>query len=303
MRRPDVLKILDITEKAMMYLVDIGRIKRTCLKRSDKTKNVNGECRCLHWDYDEAMVGIELARIQTKKRKVKKTKYKVVILRNNKQFKSYKITTSLSLAEDDFSMLLDESDKVICPVKYTNDSTVRAKLLLVNYEIVLLKSKEDGDGFRMIQNNYGEWVPEVVDNEAWVIIKREPFSKEAKFYIYDDVRRDIRYTLGEITSKILLKDIKEVGMFKTIRVVNNKIVIMGDNDEFNMIICMNKEDALRAYFMLLEASTNLEYTNLIFLGSTVGDASLYQAYSLILEHTNWSLTKIKQKTTFRKRNN
>ncbi len=303
MRMPDVLKILDITERALDYLVRVGKITRTCIKRSDTTKRSNGEYRCNHWEYDDDSVGVQLERLSKKKRKPKKPRYKVVILKNGEQVRSLQQTTVIEYVNNDFNKLIEESKKVVCEVKYSNSDRLNDDISSVSYEIVLLKTKEIGNKSRMIQNDFGKWIPEIVNDSNWVVLKREPYKKEAKFYIYTDNNAKVYYTLGDIIKNIILKNIHEDGMFKTIRVVHNKIVVLSDYDDFDMVICMNNKDALRVYNMLLEASLNLNIDNLIYLGNAIDSNSIYQMHNIISEYTSWADWKIKSKTTFQKRYN
>ena len=63
------------------------------------------------------------------------------------------------------------------------------KLVSVNYEILLLKSREEIDKNRIIKNEIGKFVEETVDDMDWVIVNVVPYLMEENFNVSGSYRK------------------------------------------------------------------------------------------------------------------
>ena len=84
-------------------------------------------------------------------------------------------------------------------------------------------------------------------------------------------------------------------MVKQIIVVHNKLLIYNEN-QFDMVICKNLEDAQRLHHTLAKICKKQKIKSLLFMG-TATPATISRMYDLILENTNWNIDKIRRTST------
>jgi len=94
------------------------------------------------------------------------------------------------------------------------------KLVDVNYEILLLKKRTENDDNRIIKNELGKFVEEVVDDNEWVIVDTAPYLIEETFNISGANRK---LTAKEIVDYVVLPN-KQKKAPKQVLMLNNKIV-------------------------------------------------------------------------------
>lgn len=84
-------------------------------------------------------------------------------------------------------------------------------------------------------------------------------------------------------------------MVKQVIVVHNKVLIYNE-DQFDMIICKNLEDAQRLHHTLGKIAKKQKLKSLLFMG-TAGPAMIGRMYDLIVEHTGWKIQKVRRTST------
>ena len=84
-------------------------------------------------------------------------------------------------------------------------------------------------------------------------------------------------------------------MVKQIVIVHNKLIIYNE-DQFDMVICKNLEDAQRLHHMLAKISKKQKIKSLLFMG-TASKATISRMYDLIHDETGWAYTKIRRTST------
>jgi hypothetical protein len=82
---------------------------------------------------------------------------------------------------------------------------------------------------------------------------------------------------------------------KQIIVVNNKLIIYTEN-QFDMVICKNKNEAQRLHHTLARIANKQKIKNLLFMG-TAGPATTTLLYKMIADKTGWNNLKIKRTST------
>jgi len=219
-------------------------------------------------------------------------RYRILLMKNNKQKKILYDMTNFSGITEIYHELI-ENNNTILPQKYVNSNGITP----VKHQLVLVKTKEESDKNRIVRNELGKLVEEVVESDKWVVLERDDYEIEETFWVYGYHSRFERFSTTDIIKNILLKDIRKKNMVKTIRVVHNKVVIQSDYDDFNMIICKCEEDASRLYYTLLEASKMTSIKRLLFMGFATDQESVSQMYDIILENTDWSIEKIRRLST------
>ncbi len=115
------------------------------------------------------------------------------------------------------------------------------KLTDVNYEILLLKKRTDGDENRVIKNDLGKFVEEVSNDPDWVILDSAPYPIEETFNVSGANRK---LTAKEIIEHIVIPN-KNKKTPKQILMLNNKIVVEG-LDLF-LVTCKDTDETVRLY--------------------------------------------------------
>ena len=84
-------------------------------------------------------------------------------------------------------------------------------------------------------------------------------------------------------------------MVKQIIVVHNKLIIYNE-DQFEMVICKNLEEAQRLHHTLAKIAKKQKIKSLLFMG-TAGKVMVGRMYDLIHDRTGWPYTKIRRTST------
>ena len=217
--------------------------------------------------------------------------YKIVLVKNKKKRKSFLVTDSYDEAMHKF-LELRKDNVVDLPQKYTNFKAI----LPIKCELLLIKTRTKKDKNRKIKNELGQLVEEINDSNEWVIIESTPYQIEETFYVYGYNSVSERFTVRDIISKIIMKDISTKYDIKKIVTINNKLIIRKDGNELDFVICKCTDDCLRLYNKIREVALNIKTKNLVFMGR----ASLIETteiYDLIREKTGWNETRVWRTTT------
>jgi len=103
-----------------------------------------------------------------------------------------------------------------------------------------------------------------------------------------------RPTIKEIVRRLMLGAYGKK-MVKQIIVVHNKLLIYNE-EQFDMVICKNLEDAQRLHHTLSKIATKQKIKSLLFMG-TASKATIGRMYDIIHEETGWPYTKIRRTST------
>lgn len=135
------------------------------------------------------------------------------------------------------------------------------KLVDVNYEILLLKKREEGDQNRIVKNELGKFVEETTNDPDWVIMDVGPYLIEENFSVSGANRKLTAKEIIEyiVTSKAQKKNPKQILM------LNNKIVIEGL--ELYLVTCKDIEETIRLYNKIRVYCFDKGITDIIFFGS------------------------------------
>ena len=135
------------------------------------------------------------------------------------------------------------------------------KLVDVNYEILLLKKRDDEDKNRIIKNELGKFVEETVDDDNWIIVNSAPYYIEENFNISGANRK---LTAKEIIDHVVIpKKIKKDS--KQVLMLNNKIIVEGI--ELYLVTCKNIEETIRLYNKIRTYCFDNSINDIIFFGS------------------------------------
>lgn len=135
------------------------------------------------------------------------------------------------------------------------------KLVDVNYEILLLKKRNEGDVNRTIKNELGKFVEETVDDDEWVIVNTSPYYMEEVFNVSGSNRK---LTAKEVVDYVVLPN-KQKKVPKQVLMINNKIVVEGLN--LYLVTCKDIEETIRLYNKIRTYCYDNKIGDIIFFGS------------------------------------
>jgi hypothetical protein len=213
--------------------------------------------------------------------------YRIVLLSNGKYKKTlYKCKTKQNAFLKFHKM--KEENNVLYPKRFLNTNGIKK----VKYEICVTKPTEEDDTFRLLRDDYGKLYTEQPLGD-WTILVSDEYNIEETFYIYG-YEGDERPTIREVVKRLML-GAHAKKMVKQVLVVYNKLVIYNE-DQFDMIICKNLEDAQRLHHTLAKIVKKQKIKSLLFMG-TAQPAQIGRMYDIIHEETGWPYTKIRRTST------
>ena len=184
---------------------------------------------------------------------------------------------------------IKEENKVLFPRKFVNTKSIKP----VKDQIYVTKITEPNDTFRTLRNDYGKLYTEKPIGD-WTILDSDDYFIEETFWVYGFDSKKSRPTISEIVKR-LMSGAYSKNMVKQIIVVHNKLLIYNEN-QFEMVICKNMEDAQRLHHTLAKIAKKQKIKSLLFMG-TASQAMIGRMYDKIHDETNWSYIKIRRTST------
>ena len=214
-------------------------------------------------------------------------KYRVILTSNGEYKKTLHISKTRETAFKNFHKIKDEN-KVYFPKKFINSHGIRP----VKYEICITKPTEEGDVFRTRRDDYGKLYTEPPLGD-WTILHSDYFEIEETFYIYGYEEKE-RPTITEIVKRLMV-NAHSKKIVKQVIVVYNKLIIYNE-EQFELIICKNLEEAQRLHHTLGKIVKKQKIKSLLFMG-TASKANIGRLYDLIHDETGWPYKKIRRTST------
>lgn len=214
--------------------------------------------------------------------------YRVILVSNGEYKKTLHRCKTRETAFINYHRIKDEN-KILYPKKFINTKGLRP----VKYQIYITKPTEDTDTFRILRDDYGKLYTEKPIGD-WTILESDDYQIEETFYIYGLDPKIDRPNITEVIKR-LVTGAHAKRMVKQIIVVYNKLIIYNE-DQFDMIVCKNLEDAQRLHHTLAKIAKKQKIKSLLFMG-TAQPAQIGRMYDLIHEETNWPYTKIRRTST------
>lgn len=211
--------------------------------------------------------------------------YQIVLTENRKKIKVLYNYTREHDANYRFDRI--KSENVVFP---KNKVYRDKKLTKVNYEVLLLKKREEGDEDPKIRNKYGKLIEETVDDENWVIVSKLDYNIEEQFNVTGANRK---LNAKEIMEHIVKLNLKESNP-KQVVIINNKVVVEGLS--LFMITCKDVEEAIRLYNYMRTYCFENNVGNVIFFGS-VDKKGVKVWYKKIHERTGVSYNRLYRKSS------
>ena len=213
--------------------------------------------------------------------------YRVILTLNGKYKKTLHRSKTKETVFNNYHKLKEEND-ILFPKKFLNSNGIKK----VQYQICVTKPTEPTDTFRILRDDYGKLYTEKPLGD-WTILASEDYDMEETFFIYG-YEGDERPTIKEVVKRLMF-GAHAKKMVKQIIVVHNKLVIYNE-DQFDMILCKNLEDAQRLHHTLAKIVKKQKIKSLMFMG-TATPATIGRMYDVIHEETDWPYTKIRRTST------
>lgn len=214
--------------------------------------------------------------------------YRVVLTANGVYKKTLHRCRTRETAFINFHRIKDEN-KVMFPQKFINTKGIKP----VKYEICVTKPTEESDVFRILRDDFGRTYTESPLGD-WTILHSDSYEIEESFWMYGFNPKLERPTIKEVVKR-LVTGAHSKKMVKQIIVVYNKLIIYNE-DQFDMVLCKNMEDAQRLHHTLAKIAKKQKIKSLMFMG-TASKANIGRMYDLIHENTKWPYTKIRRRST------
>ena len=214
--------------------------------------------------------------------------YRVILLVNGKYKKTLHRCKTKETAFINYHSL-KEQNKVFYPRKFLNNNGI----IPVKYQICVSKPTEEGDTFRLLRDDYGKTYTEKPIGD-WTILASDDYDVEETFWIYGYNPKGDRPTITEIVKKLMVGAYSK-RLVKQIIVVHNKLIIHSE-EQFDMVICKNMQDAQRLHHTLAKIAKKQKIKSLLFMG-TASDVMISRMYDEIHLETGWPYKKIRRTTT------
>lgn len=246
----------------------------------------------------------EKEKIKKRERELKKsnrekiTVSRIIITSHNKVIKILGKFRLLTNAYKKYEEIVKNNiENVEFPVKYISNKNVSRQLCEEKYEILLVKTipREESNETKL-RDEFGRFITnKFSDVKRWAIIEKRKYFFEETFFVFGYNPRTDRKTFSFIFEKFLLNHPNDKHYFKRIVLYKNKLIFQYDND-IDIVVCKNKEDAIRLSNALEEKCKKMKIKNVLFSGFALG-STIEQLISDISKKTGWDETKIKRCAT------
>lgn len=214
--------------------------------------------------------------------------YRVILVNNGVYKKTLHRCRTRETAFINFHRIKEENN-VLYPKKYINTKGIKP----VRYQIYITKPTEETDTYRVLRDEYGKIYTEKPIGD-WTILESSDYQLEENFYIFGLNPKFERPDIKEVVKR-LVSGAHAKKMVKQVIVVHNKLIIYNEN-QFDMIVCKNIQDAQRLHHTLAKIAKKQKIKSILFMG-TAQPAQIGRMYDLIHENTKWPYTKIRRTST------
>lgn len=156
------------------------------------------------------------------------------------------------------------------------------------WEIIMIKKvKPDENTIAQFKNENGKYVNNIIsDKNEHIIVDKHEWLVEESFNVYGYHPIRDRKNFDFILNDIVLNDISSKDDIRSIITYNNKLIIKYI-DDFDFVICKNKEEANRLY-STIEKHIPKEYKKMVLLLGEVPQNSSTKWLNMLVEKTGWT---------------
>jgi hypothetical protein len=210
--------------------------------------------------------------------------YKIVLYKNGKKDRVFFKSDKLNGIKNKYIHMI-KNNEVIIPKKLINN----LKLKSVNYELILMESKDVSKGDNVVRDHMGKIIRDREIESGWLVLERFNYKVEENFKIFG---KDKRMTCVEIVKQLLLPN----KVPKQVYCVLNKLIIEDDNDKMEIITCKNESESGRLHDALRDICKKFEVQSILFFGRATPE-NRSRIYPKILKVTGWKKYRVYRKST------
>lgn len=212
--------------------------------------------------------------------------FTIYLFKNGKRFKyiGYRVY-KVNALQYYHKLLIENNSNVQFKQEY---SKVHHQIVPNKYELILVKrlDTEDTDNVTMLRDENGKFVGNFfIDSPCHKILDKQEWFFEETFNVYGFNPQKDRKNFNYIYNNIILNNIDR---YTRIFVYNNKLIHHYD-DDFDMVICKDVNQAITLYNKIEKMIDKTKYKNLFFMGKLSGSAS------------SWFLDELETKTGWTRR--
>ena len=227
-------------------------------------------------------------------RRPKKNLYHIILVNHDKMKEDLFWTDSVATVNKEFKTMVEENKSVVFPIKFNNNKT---EIIESSYEIMIIKARDKRESRETkVMDEYGKFVNYATNDDDWIIYDRSPYYIEETFWVYGYHPRLQRKDFKWIYDNFISNNSNNKYLFKTVQLFKNKILVEC-NGKLDMVICKNKQDAIRMYNMIEEWCERDKMKYIGFMGDLSYSRYKSDWITKIQKLTNWTRKKITRMST------
>lgn len=227
-------------------------------------------------------------------RRPKKNLYHIILVNHDKMKEDLFWTDSVATVNKEFKTMVEENKSVIFPIKFNNNKT---EIIESSYEIMIIKARDKTESRETkVMDEYGKFVNYATNDDDWIIYDMSPYYIEETFWVYGYHPRLQRKDFKWIYDNFISNNSNNKYLFKTVQLFKNKILVEC-NGKLDMVICKNKQDAIRMYNMIEEWCERDKMKYIGFMGDLSYSKYKSDWITKIQKLTNWTRKKITRMST------
>ena len=227
-------------------------------------------------------------------RRPKKNLYHIILVNHDKMKEDLFWTDSVATVNKEFKTMVEENKSVIFPIKFNNNKT---EIIESSYEIMIIKARDKTESRETkVMDEYGKFVNYATNDDDWIIYDRSPYYIEETFWVYGYHPRLQRKDFKWIYDNFISNNSNNKYLFKTVQLFKNKFLVEC-NGKLDMVICKNKQDAIRMYNMIEEWCERDKMKYIGFMGDLSYSRYKSDWITKIQKLTNWTRKKITRMST------
>ncbi len=227
-------------------------------------------------------------------RRPKKNLYHIILVNHDKMKEDLFWTDSVATVNKEFKTMVEENKSVVFPIKFNNNKT---EIIESSYEIMIIKARDKTESRETkVMDEYGKFVNYATNDDDWIIYDRSPYYIEETFWVYGYHPRLQRKDFKWIYDNFISNNSNNKYLFKTVQLFKNKILVEC-NGKLDMVICKNKQDAIRMYNMIEEWCKRDKMKYVGFMGDLSYSRYKSDWITKIQKLTNWTRKKITRMST------
>ena len=227
-------------------------------------------------------------------RRPKKNLYHIILVNHDKMKEDLFWTDSVATVNKEFKTMVEENKSVVFPIKFNNNKT---EIIESSYEIMIIKARDKTESRETkVMDEYGKFVNYATNDDDWIIYDRSQYYIEETFWVYGYHPRLQRKDFKWIYDNFISNNSNNKYLFKTVQLFKNKILVEC-NGKLDMVICKNKQDAIRMYNMIEEWCERDKMKYIGFMGDLSYSRYKSDWITKIQKLTNWTRKKITRMST------